>query len=113
MLFPEQAIDYRKEIRVLAAKHWPTTMTKAEFQKVTGEAEYADFLRDKVRGDKLDYYCNTQVSYALRGVHVKLDVLWKYEPLPGMGDTHFAFYRGLRSRIEIRQGKEEKYRPEL
>jgi predicted dehydrogenase len=113
MLFPEQAIDYRKDIRVLAAKHWPTAMTKAEFQKVTGEADYPDFLRANVKGDKLEYYCNTQVAYALRGVHVKLDVLWKYEPLPGAGDTHFASYKGSQSRIEIRQGKEEKYRPEL
>jgi hypothetical protein len=46
-------------------------------------------------------------------VHVKLDVLWRYEAPPGTGDTHFAWFRGSRSRIEIRQGKEEKYRPEL
>jgi hypothetical protein len=113
MLVPEQAIDYRKDLRVLAARHWPTSLTKAEFQKVTGEADYPDFLRPNIKGEKLDYYCNTQVSYVLRGVHVKLDVLWKYEPLPGMGDSHFAFYRGSRSRVEIRQGKQEKYRPEL
>jgi len=113
MLYPEKTIDYRKDIRVLAAKHWPTVLTRAEFQKVTGETDFPDFLRANVKGDRLDYYCNTQVSYALRGVHVKLDVLWKYEPLPGTGDTHFAFTKGSRSRIEIRQGKEEKYRPEL
>jgi hypothetical protein len=113
MLFPERVIDYRKDIRVQAAKHWPTTLTRAEFQKVTGESEYPAFLGSNVKAEKLEYFCNTQVSYILRGVHIKLDVLWKYEPLPGMGDTHFAFYRGSRSRVEIRQGKEEKYRPEL
>lgn len=113
MLFPEKAIDYRKDIRMLAAKHWPTTMTKAEFQKVTGEADFPDFLKASVKADRLDYFCNTQVSYVLRGINVKLDVLWKYEPLPGTGDTHFAFYKGTRSRVEIRQGKDEKYRPEL
>lgn len=88
-------------------------MTKVEFQKVTGEAEYPDFLGANVKEGKLDYYCNTRVSYALHDVYVKLDVLWKYEPLPGTGDTHFAVFRGSRSRVEIRQGKEEKYRPEL
>ncbi len=113
ILFPDQAIDYRKDIRVLAAKHWPTVLTQAEFKKVTGEANFPDYLRPNVKGDKLDYFCNTQVSYALRGINIKLDVLWKYEPLPGTGDTHFAYYKGTRSRIEIRQGKEEKYRPEL
>ncbi len=113
MLYPGKVIDYRKDIQVLAAKRWPTVLTRAEFQKVTGEADFPNSLKADVKVDKLDYYCNTQVSYALRGVQVKLDVLWKYEPLPGTGDTHFAFYKGTRSRIEIRQGKDEKYRPEL
>ncbi len=112
-LFPGQAIDYRKDIRVLAGKHWPTVLTKDQFRKVTGEKDFPAFLGPHIKADQLDYYCNTQVSYALRGVNVKLDVLWKYEPLPGTGDTHFASYKGTRSRIEIRQGKEEKYRPEV
>jgi predicted dehydrogenase len=113
MLYPGKVIDFRKDIRVLAAKHWPTVLTRADFQKVTGEADFPAFLKAGVQGDKLDYYCNTQIVYALLGAHVKLDVLWKYEPLPGTGDTHFAFFKGSRSRLEIRQGKEEKYRPEL
>jgi hypothetical protein len=49
----------------------------------------------------------------VRGVHVKLDVLWDYEAPAGAGDTHFAAYRGTNSCIEIRQGAEENYRPEL
>ena len=112
-LFPEQPIDFRKEVQVLSAKHWPTALTKEEFQKVTGEADFPSYLLPHVHDAKLDYYCNGQVSYALRGVHVKLDVLWRYEAPPDTGDTHFAWFRGSRSRIEIRQGKEEKYRPEL
>jgi len=111
--FPEQPIDYRKDIQVLAAKHWPTVLTREEFQKVTSEADFPAFLRANVQSEKLNYYCNTRVSYTLRGNHVKLDVLWKYEPPPGGGDTHFAWFKGSNSRIEIRQGKEEKYRPEL
>jgi len=49
----------------------------------------------------------------LRNVYVKLNILWNYEPPPGGGDTHYAAFRGTKSRVEIRQGKEEKYRPEL
>lgn len=112
-LFPGQSIDFRKDVQVLSAKHWPTALTKEEFQKVTGEADFPSYLLPHVHDAKLDYYCNGQVSYALRGVHVKLDVLWRYEAPPGTGDTHFAWFRGSRSRIEIRQGKEEKYKPEL
>ncbi|HWC98123.1 MAG TPA: putative oxidoreductase C-terminal domain-containing protein [Candidatus Sulfopaludibacter sp.] len=101
-LFPEQAIDYRSEIQMLAARRWPTPLTAAQFQQVTGQS-----------GGPMDYYCNTSVSYTLRGVPVKLDVLWNWEPPAGTGDTHLAIYRGSRSSIEVRQGKEENYQPEL
>jgi predicted dehydrogenase len=101
-LFPGQAIDYRSEIEVIAARRWPTTLSAAQFRQVTGQP-----------GDGMDYYCNTQVSYALRGIHIKLDVLWNWEAPAGGGDTHVAIYRGSKSRVEVRQGKEENYRPEL
>ena len=61
----------------------------------------------------LEYYCNTLVSYALRGVHTTLNVIWDWEPPAGSGDTHFAFYRGTRARVEVRQGAADGYRPEL
>jgi predicted dehydrogenase len=101
-LFPGQAIDYRSEIEVLSASRWPTHMSAEQFRQVTGQA-----------GGELDYYCNTRVSYALRGIHIKLDVLWNWEAPAGGGDTHYAAYRGTRARVEVRQGKEENYRPEL
>ncbi len=113
MLFPEQAIDYRRDVQMLAARRWPTVLSGEEFRRVTGEPDFPAFLGSSVRDGKLEYYCNGQVSYRLRGVHVKLDVLWRYEAPPGTGDTHFARFKGSRCRIEIRQGKEEKYRPEL
>src|SRR5262249_13188374 len=44
---------------------------------------------------------------------VTLDVQWDFEAARGAGDTHFAGFQGSRARIEVRQGAEEKYRPEL
>ena len=102
MLFPGQAIDYRGDIRMLSASRWPTRVDAAQFRQVTGQP-----------GPGLDYYCNTRVTYALRGIHVRLDVLWNWEPPAGGGDTHYAVYRGTRSRVEVRQGMEERWRPEL
>jgi predicted dehydrogenase len=101
-LFPEQAIDHRKDLRILNARRWPTTMTAEQFRQVTGEP-----------GPGLDYYCNTRVAYMLRGIHTRLDVLWRWEAPAAGGDTHLAVYRGTRSRVEVRQGQEENYRPEL
>lgn len=113
MLFPEQSIDYHKDINVITAKHWPTVITKAEFQGVTREAGWPEYLLRNVKDNHLHYYCNGSVSYTLRGIHVKLDALWNYEAPEGAGDTHFAVFKGSKSRVEVRQGKEEKYRPEL
>lgn len=94
--FPDQALDYRKDVQVLEGKHWPLTMTRAQYQQVTGE---------ELAAEKLDYYCNNSVHYTLRGVHVKLDILWNWEASPGAGDLYEASFRGSKARIEIRQGK--------
>jgi predicted dehydrogenase len=113
MLFPNQPIDHRKELAIVTARRWPTVLTREDYQRVTGEGDFPAFLRDTLRGDKLEYYCNTLVSYTVRGVHVKLNVLWDYEAVSGSADTHFAVFRGTRSRIEVRQDREQNYRPEL
>jgi hypothetical protein len=66
-----------------------------------------------VKNGSLEYFCNTLVTYTLRGIHTTLNVIWDWEPPPGSGDTHFAFYRGSRARVEIRQTRADKFRPEL
>ncbi len=111
-LFPEQPIEYRTQVRLLAARRWPTLLTRDEFRKVTNEPAFPAYLKEHVKGDTLQYYCNTQLAYTLRGIHVKLDVLWDYEAREGHGDTHHAVYRGSKARVVVYQGKEQKYRPE-
>ena len=49
----------------------------------------------------------------MRGIHTKLNVIWDWEAPAGGGDTHFAFYKGTRARVEVRQTKADKYLPEL
>ncbi len=105
MLFPEQAIDYRKDVNVLSGKRWPTKMTKDEFKRVTNEPDFPDYLAGNVKDDKLEYFCNGSMTYVLRGVRVKLDVIWNYEAPAGGGDTHVAWFKGSKSRIEVRQAQ--------
>ena len=112
-LFPDQALDYRADVRVLAAQRWPTMISQDQFQRVTREARFPDSLAGAVKGSSLEYYCNTLVSYALKGVHTTLNVIWDWEPPAGSGDTHFAYYRGTKARIEVRQGAADRFRPEL
>ena len=112
-LFPEQAIDYRRDIQVLAAQRWATPIDEAGFARVTGERGFPAAFASQAKGGRFDYFCNTLVSYTLRGVHTKLNVIWDWEPLPGSGDTHYAFYKGSRARVEVRQTQAGKLRPEL
>jgi predicted dehydrogenase len=112
-LFPDQAIDYRSDVRVTAAQRWPTWISEEDFRRVTGEPRFPQSLARSVKDAKLEYYCNTLVSYALRGVHTKLNVIWDWEAPAGSGDTHFAVYRGSRARVEVRQTSADRFRPEL
>jgi hypothetical protein len=113
LLYPGQGIDYRSEIRVLGAKKWPTVLDRAQLLRLTGEKQLDPALAARLKGDTLDYFANGAVSYTIRGAHVRLKALWNYEAPEGGGDTHVAIVRGSRSRIEILQGAEQKWRPEL
>jgi predicted dehydrogenase len=111
-LFPEQALDYRTDVRVLRAQRWPTLVSQSDFRRVTGEAAFPSSLTSSIRDGALEYYCNTLVAYALRGVHITLNVIWDWEAQAG-GDTHFAYYKGTKSKVEIRQTQADAFRPEL
>ena len=111
--FPDVMLDYRTDVRILGARRWPTVIPLSDFQRVTGEAEFPKYLAASVRDGKLDYFCNNAVHYTVRGVHVKMDIVWNWEAPPGTGDTYDASFRGTNARVEIRQGKTERYIPEL
>jgi hypothetical protein len=112
-LFPDQHLDYRQDLRVLGARRWRTVIGKDGFQRVTGAADFDASLAGSVQDGQLHYYCNNSVHYTLRGIHVALDIRWDWEAAPGAGDVYEAAFRGTKARVEIRQGPEEKHRPEL
>ncbi len=111
--FPDQKFDYKTDVRILGGRRWPTVIPQADFQRVTGAPEFPKYLAGSVKGGQLDYFCNNSVHYTVRGIHIKLDILWNWEAPTGTGDTYDAAFRGTRSRVEIRQGQSEKYVPEL
>ncbi len=110
-LFPDQPITCA-EIQIGGVKRWPTPLSIEQFRRVTGLDGFPSDLAEFVSGDRFDYQCNNQVRYRVRGIHVRLDVLWDWESPAGV-DLHHAVYRGSRARVEVRQGKDENYRPEL
>jgi predicted dehydrogenase len=112
-LLPDQVVDYREDVRVLSAHRWPTLVSEEDFRRVTAEPGFPPSFKSRIKEGRLEYYCNTLVSYALRDVNVKLNVIWDWEAPAGAGDTHYAVYRGTRARVEVRQTKADGYRPEL
>lgn len=111
--FPEQVIDYTKDITINDAKHWPTPLDPEQFKKSTGMDEYPDFLQPDVKDGALQVYANGEIDYCLKGVNAKTTVLWDFEAPAGAGDSHYCLMRGTKANLVIRQGVEQKYKPEL
>lgn len=112
-LFPNQELDYKKDIRLLAAKRWPTTLTSAEYQRVTGEPGFPAYLNQALRDGQLDYYTNNTLLYTAQGIHIALEVTWEYESRKGDRDSMLAIYRGGLAEVAVRAGKEQNYLPEV
>ena len=111
-LFPEQPLDWQRDIEILAASRRPTLVSLAQFRELTGESGWPDDLASWVRRDVLEYFCNGRVDYRVRGIHVRLEVRWDWQAEQG-DDIHHALYRGTRCRLAVRQGAAERFRPEL
>ncbi|MEY4113858.1 MAG: hypothetical protein RLZ76_551 [Bacteroidota bacterium] len=112
--FPDKIIDYKKNIKIIDAKSWNTSMTKDEFKLVTKEKEIPSYLQSNINNDgNLQVLCNGAFTYTINGVHAKVSVIWNYKAPDGTGDTHYSLMRGTKSSLIIRQGKEENFKPTL
>ena len=112
--FPGQIIDYQKDITISSARHHATPLTPAQFREVTGLTEWPDYLIPSLREDSvLQVYSNGEINYRIKGVNARISVVWNYRPPEGGGDTHYSVMKGTKARLEIRQGQEQNYRPEL
>jgi len=112
--FPDQIIDYTKDIQMLSAQRWPTMLTREQFDRVTGMSGFPDFLQTQLNADGvLPCYANGQIDYRIKGVHARVKVQWDYQAPEGAEDTHFSLMRGTLSDIVIQQGADQKYKHEL
>jgi predicted dehydrogenase len=111
--FPEQIIDYPKDIAINEAKRWSTEVSLSQFNAVTKLNEFPAFLQPNVTDTMLNVYCNGEINYTIKGVHAKTSVIWNYKAPEGAGDTHYSIMRGTKANLVIRQGKEENFKPTL
>lgn len=112
--FPEQVIDYEKDIRITNARRWKTNLTPAQFRQVTQQPAYPENLKGNVSKDSvLGVYANGEINYQVKGVNAKVSVIWNFQAPEGTGDTHFSMMKGTKANLVIRQGKEQNYKPLL
>ena len=112
--FPEQAIDYKKDIHLTGARNWTTLISKSQFSELTKMNELPAYLK-KYADDQqnIKVMCNGEINYTIKGVHAKVSVIWNYKAPDGTGDTHYSIMRGTRANLIIRQGAEQQYKPTL
>lgn len=112
--FPEQKIDYKKDIAITNARRWPTNMTLSEFNAITLQNNFPAYLKkDVVNDTTLKVYSNGEINYQIKDVHAKVVVKWNYKAPEGTGDTHYSIMRGTKANLIIRQGAAEAYKPTL
>lgn len=112
--FPNQIIDYKKDIEVLTAKRWATKLTPSMFNRVTHLDGYPEYLNKDILDDSvLNVFSNGEINYTLKGIHAKASVIWNYEAPEGTKDTHYSIMRGTKANLIIKQGKEENYKATL
>jgi hypothetical protein len=113
MLFPEKPIDYEKDIELIEARRWSTGVPLDKFVKITGTHQFPQAAQEYVKNGILNYFCNGELSYHLKGVPVHLREIWNLDEPPGGGDTHRSLIKGTRSDLMIRQLPEQDSKTEL
>jgi predicted dehydrogenase len=112
--FPDQALDYKKDIQVDAARHWPTDLSLRQFREITRIDNFPAYLAKNIRRDTvLRVYCNGEINYRLRGIQVRTTATWMYKDPATADDTYYSMMRGTRANLVIMQGAREGYKPTL
>jgi len=112
--FPDQVIDYKKDIKIIDANHWPTNLTLSQFSTLTRATSFPDYLQKQLVKDSiLPYYCNGEILYQLKGTYVKTTTLWNYKSEYGAGDMYSSIIRGTKATLKIQQGPNEAFKPVL
>ena len=107
--FPNQAIDYQKDVEVLSATHWPTKLTLSDFEKSTKLNAFPDFLQKNVKDGQLEVFANGEVNYNVKDKNATVRVLWNYEAPEGTTDTYNATFKGTKASVHIVQDKSTNY----
>jgi quercetin dioxygenase-like cupin family protein/predicted dehydrogenase len=112
--FPDQALDYTRDIQVDKGRHWTTDLTLSQFRTITKLDSFPDFLKkDLLHDTVLKVYADGEIDYRLKGVYVRTTATWTYNAPQGADDTYSSLMRGSLASLVIRQDAEQQYHPTL
>ena len=107
--FPDRPVDFRKDVRILDAGHYPTRITPDQFRLSTGADRFPDYLSGYVRDGILEVCSNGFILFRIDTLTVRLEVIWDFEAPAGTGDTFTAVYRGTEGLVEVVQDESTDY----
>ena len=113
MLFPGQVINFNDHIELLDARRWPTKVPLDIYRQITGEGSFPDSISNYVAGDVLNYFCNGELFYRIKGIPVHIKLIWNLIEPEGAKDLHESVIKGTRSTLRIRQLAEKGFMTEL
>jgi hypothetical protein len=111
--FPQQIINYEREISIIEARHWATAISVEQFRQVTMCDTIPTYLKPIIDDTLINVVANGDILYKIKNAYAKLTIKWDFENTEGHGDTHFSLMRGSKANLMIRQGKNENYKPAL
>jgi predicted dehydrogenase len=105
LLFPDQPIDYRRDVLVHDATRWPTVLDSEQYQVLTGRTSFHPALVEHwVRGSVFQYFGNGTTFFTLRGVNVRLTVQWEFATTADGPEPQSVVARGTRSTVSVVPG---------
>ena len=105
--------DCERDIVLDSVRCWTTPVPLALFHESTGLDAYPEALQSSVRDGVLQYACNGEICYRLRGVSVRQTAEWRQREPEGAGDLHRLTIRGSRCHVLLRQDEETGYKAML
>lgn len=111
--FSNEKIDYKSDLVLTSADHWPIKLTQKQFTRSTGLDSFPEYLQKYVEDSMLNVFSNGTINYQLKGINVSVTALWNYESTDGGGDTYNGQIKGTNASIEIVQDSSVNYIKEL
>lgn len=115
-LFPNQPIDYQNAengIEVNSARVWDTELTQSQFELITKQEEFSDYLMRDIEADSvLHVTSNGEFVFETRDVFARVSVEWGFTNPEG-GDTHYSSLRGTNANLVVRQNVEQNFQATL